>query len=89
MKVLVLNVKKDSFTDKENNLVEYSKVTIGKQTEPSENFCGLFLEEINGKTENYDLIKNYVGKECEVTIEFVKNGKSYKPKLRKINNQDL
>ncbi len=90
-KVLVLNTSKHEFTnDKTGELVSYCVTTIGHQATEDSNFIGYLLEEITGKVENYNIIKKYVGKICNVELLYKKvDKKNYRAKFSSIENDTL
>ena len=84
LKALVLNCSRDTFKDDKGNIVAYTKTTLGHIAEQSENFVGYLLEEITGKIEDYNVIKNYVGKTVNVDLIYKKvDRKNYRAKMEK------
>lgn len=85
MKVLVLNCSRDTFKDDKGNTVAYCKTTLGHLGEQSENFVGYLLEELTGKIEDFNVIKNFVGKNVNVELVYKKvDRKNYRAKIEKI-----
>lgn len=90
MKALVLNCSRDSFKDDKGNIVAYCKTTLGHIAEQSENFTGYLLEEITGKIEDFNIIKNYVGKTVTLEMIYKKvDRKNYRAKIEKIEDITL
>lgn len=90
MKALVLNCSRDTFKDDKGNIVAYCKTTLGHIAEQSENFTGYLLEEITGKIEDYNVIKNYVGKTVNLELIYKKvDKKNYRAKIEKIEDITL
>ena len=88
MKVLVLNCSRDTFKDDKGNVVAYSKTTLGHIAEQS--FFGYVLEELTGKIEDFNVIKNYVGKTVNVELIYKKvDRKNYRAKIEKIEDITL
>ena len=90
MKALVLNCSRDTFKDDKGNVVAYSKTTLGHIAEQSDNFFGYVLEELTGKIEDFNVIKNYVGKTVNVELIYKKvDRKNYRAKIEKIEDITL
>ena len=90
MKALVLNCSRDTFKDDKGNTVAYTKTTLGHIAEQSDNFLGYLLEEFTGKVEDYNVIKNYVGKTVNVDLIYKKvDRKNYRAKIEKIEDITL
>ena len=88
-KVLILNTKKASFM-KDGEKVEFTSTTIGRLAEESANFSGYILEEITGKSSDFDIIRKFVNKIANVEYELKKvDRKNYRCKLTKIEEITL
>lgn len=88
MKALVISTQKNTFTDeKSGKLVAYSKTILASIGTPKENFSGLELKTVVGGIKDYEVIKNYAGKEVNVEFDFKKvDDRNYRLKIKKLND---
>lgn len=90
MKALVLNCSRDTFKDDKGNIVAYCKTTLGNIADQTDNFFGYVLEEFTGKIEDFNIIKNYVGKTVNVELIYKRvDRKNYRAKIEKIEDITL
>jgi len=89
-KVLFLNVSKGTFVDDRDRQVGYCKTTIAIQGNQTEEYVGYDIRSITGAIEDFDLIKNYIGRQEEVVLEMRPSSKdTYKMKFVQIADVEL
>lgn len=90
-KCFVLNSHREEFINKETGeVVDYCVTTLGKPVQSTDKFVGYMIEELTGKGTDFNVIKNYVGKNVEVDLVYKKvDRKNYRAKLAKIEDVTL
>lgn len=88
MKTRIMLLQRNKFADTNGKNVSYCMVHFTENELDDENNKGFEIGKVSCKYENFDKIKPFVGKDCNVEFEYIKNIKdnTFKRKIVKIDN---
>ena len=91
MKALIINTRKASFENKDTGeVVDYCLTTLGHLEEDSNNFSGYIIEEVTGKSSDFEVIKKFTNKIADIDLQYKKvDKKNYRAKIKQIGDIEL
>ncbi len=73
-KALILNVSKGTFTSSDNKVYGYANCYIAIPGKTTETRMGYDIQKVKATVEQYDVIKQYIGKQVDVELELKASG---------------
>lgn len=88
-KILILNLQKIEFKDKNGKDSAFCKITYGMKISNSDKFKGLSILEGSADVKAFDTMALSVGKECVATIDHVPTQNGIRYVISKVNNESV
>ena len=88
-KIMILNLQKISFKDKEGKDRAFCKITYGMNITKTDKFVGYSILESSADDKSFDNLVKYLGKESVANIDHIPTENGIRYKLSKINNESI
>lgn len=88
-KILILNLQRITFKDKNGKDSAFCKITYGMKITNNEKFVGLSILECSADEKAFTQLEKYLGKECVANIDHVPTDNGIRYVISKINNESV